>query len=163
MLDLITLVTVCATNIAPKTMITIIKTESANNPLVISDNTSRTSYAPKNKQEAVLLSYILIKKGHNLDFGLTQVNLSNAKKFHLSLNNLFDPCENIKAGANILTNNFAIASKTDENKQVALLKAFSMYNTGNPHRGFHNGYVEKIIGNAKTINIPPQIQDKSID
>lgn len=163
MLNLIALVTLCAPNVAPQTMMSIIKTESANNPLVINDNTNKTSYKPKDKEEAVLLSYVLIKKGHNLDFGLTQVNLSNAKKSHLSLNSLFDPCENIKAGAKILTDNFAMTSKMNENEQVALLKAFSMYNTGNPHRGFHNGYVGKIVGNAKLINISPQIENKSID
>lgn len=163
MLNLIDLVTLCAPNVSPQTMMSIIKTESANNPLVINDNTNKTSYKPKNKEEAIFLSYVLIKKGHNLDFGLTQVNLSNAKKFHLSLNSLFDPCENIKAGAKILTDNFAITSKTNENEQVALLKAFSMYNTGNQHRGFGNGYVKKILGNAKIINISPQIKKNSMD
>lgn len=163
MINLIALVTLCAPNVAPHTMMSIIKTESANNPLVINDNTNKTSYKPKSKREAVLLGYLLIKKGHNLDFGLTQVNLSNAKKFHLSLNKLFDPCENIKVGAKILTDNFLITSKTTKNEQVALLKAFSMYNTGNPHRGFRNGYVGKIIENAKIINISPQIENKSIN
>jgi type IV secretion system protein VirB1 len=163
MLNLIALVTLCAPNVAPNTMMSIIKTESANNPFVINDNTNQTSYKPKDKEEAILLSYMLIKKKHNLDFGLTQVNLSNAKKFHLSLNKLFDPCENIQIGAKILTENFVLASKTNKNEQVALLKAFSMYNTGNPHRGFRNGYVGKIIGNSKFIDIPPQLSNKPID
>ena len=163
MLDLVALVSLCAANVAPQTMLSIIKTESANNPLIINDNTSKTSYVPKTKNEAILLAYMLIKKGHNPDFGLTQINLANAKRFHLTLNNLFEPCENIKIGARILTNNFVTTSKSNANEQVALLKAISMYNTGNAHKGFRNGYVAKIVGNAKVINILPKFDTANID
>ena len=155
MIDIITLVKECAPNVAPETMLAIIKTESNNNFLVINDNTAKTTYKPKSKEEAVTLSYVLIKKGHNLDFGLTQINLVNAKKFKLTLNKLFDPCENIKNGAKIITNAYLSASKTTDNEQFALLKAFSTYNTGNPHKGFKNGYVNKIIENASKLEVNP--------
>ena len=76
------------------------------------------------KDDAINISFILIKKGHNLDFGLIQINLVNAKKFHLTLNNLFDPCENIKVGAKILTDNFIKTSRENSNEQIALLKLY---------------------------------------
>ncbi|WP_161998012.1 lytic transglycosylase domain-containing protein [Silvanigrella paludirubra] len=153
MIDLISLVKECSPHVAPETMLTIIRTESSGNHLVVNDNTTKTSYKPKTKEEAVNLSYVLIKNGHNLDFGLTQINLINAKKFKLTLNKIFDPCENIKHGAKIFTQAFLNASKVTNNEQYALLKAFSTYNTGNPHKGFKNGYVNKIIENASKIKV----------
>lgn len=163
MLDLISLAALCAPNVATDTMVSIIKTESNGNHLVINDNTTKSSYRPFTKDDAINLSYVLIKKGHNIDFGLTQINLVNAKKFHLTLNNLFDPCENIKVGAKILTENFIRTSRENTNEQIALLKAVSMYNTGSSHKGFANGYVKKVIGNAKIIKIPPNYSEEVIN
>ena len=155
MLDLLSLVSFCAPHIAANTMVSLIQTESSGNPLVVNDNTNKTAYFPKDTKEAVLLSYVLLKKGQNLDFGLTQLNIKNARKFNLTLNKLFDPCENIKYGALILSENFKLTSRNTDNKQAALLQALSMYNSGNPHRGFSNGYVKKVLDRAKVININP--------
>ncbi len=163
MLDLFSIAALCAPNVATDTILSIIKTESNGNHLVINDNTTRSSYKPVTKDDAINISFILIKKGHNLDFGLMQINLVNAKKFHLTLNKLFDPCENIKVGSKILTDNFIKTSRENSNEQIALLKAVSMYNTGSSHKGFSNGYVKKVLGNAKIIKIPPDYSEKVID
>lgn len=153
MIELLELVKNCAPNIAPKTMLTIIKTESNGNSLVINDNTSKVTYKPKDKEEAINIAFILLKMKHNLDIGLTQINTTNAKKMHLTLNRLFDPCENIKVGALILSKNFESELKKTSNEQIALLNAISMYNTGNTHKGFTNGYVSKVLNNSKKIMI----------
>lgn len=142
------LVKQCAPNIAPETMLAIIKTESNNNFLVINDNTLKKAHFPKTKEEAINLSYVLIKKGHNLDFGLTQINLANAKKYKLTLNNIFNPCINIKYGAKIITDAYFLALKTTNDEQMTLLKALSTYNTGSQEKGFINGYVLKVIKNT---------------
>lgn len=161
MLELYNLVQECAPNIAPQTMLSIIKTESNNNPFVINDNTTKTTYFPKSKKEAVSVGYVLIKQKHSLDFGLTQVNIFNARKYHSTLNSLFDPCINIKLGAKILTDNFLRENAKSNDEQIALLKSFSRYNTGNPHSGFSNGYVEKVLKNAVFIKVSPSKEKQS--
>jgi type IV secretion system protein VirB1 len=155
MIELHELVKNCAPNVAPKTMLTIIKTESNGNPYIINDNTNKVTYRPKDKEEAINISFILLKMKHNLDLGLMQINSTNAKKMHLTLNNLFNPCDNIKTGALILSNNFRFELKKTSNEQLALLNAISMYNTGNSHKGFTNGYVSKVLKNSKQIILPP--------
>lgn len=153
MLDLVTLVKECAPQVSPSTMLAVVKTESNGHPFIINDNSLKKIFDFENKEDAIKASYILVKKGHNLDFGLTQINLKNAQKFHLTLNKIFDPCENIKYGGLILTNSYIRNSKKDDS-QTALLKSFSAYNTGNNSKGFRNGYVDKVIENSAIIQIP---------
>ena len=159
MLDLVTLVKICAPQVEPSTMLAVIKTESRGQPFIINDNSIKKSFVFNDKNKAIEFSYSLIQKKHNLDFGLTQINLKNAQKYHLTLNRVFDPCENIKYGGLILTNAYLKNSKNN-GEQVALLKSFSVYNTGNTHKGFTNGYVGKVVNNATVIQIPPHKQEQ---
>ena len=154
MLDLVSLVKECAPQVSVSTMLAVIKTESNGQPFIINDNSIKKSFVFNDKNKAIETAYILIRKNHNLDFGLTQINLKNAQKYHLTLNEIFDPCENIKFGGLILTNAYLKNSKNNDS-QSALLKSFSVYNTGNSHKGFTNGYVGKVVDNATVIQIPP--------
>jgi type IV secretion system protein VirB1 len=132
-------------------MLAVIKTESNGNPNVIGDNTLKKSFNFETKEEAVDTAYELIKRKHNLDFGLTQVNLKNAQKFHVTLNEIFDPCTNIKYGALILSRAYASVDKSNKDSFDALMESFSKYNTGNATRGYSNGYLRKIIENSPVI------------
>jgi type IV secretion system protein VirB1 len=64
---------------------------------------------------------------------------------------VFDPCTNVAALARVLTSNYN-AVKAGRDPQAALRVALSMYNTGSQTRGFRNGYVAKVIGNAGVAN-----------
>jgi type IV secretion system protein VirB1 len=52
----------------------------------------------------------------------------------------------VKAGAAILTANYAEAVRSRGEGQGALQAALSAYNTGSFYRGFANGYVAKYYG-----------------
>ena len=65
----------------------------------------------------------------------------------LTWETVFDPCTNVAALARVLTTNYN-AVKAGRDPQSALRVALSMYNTGSQTRGFRNGYVAKVVGNA---------------
>lgn len=65
----------------------------------------------------------------------------------LTWETVFDPCTNIAALARVLTTNYNAVS-AGRDPQTALRVALSMYNTGSQTRGFRNGYVAKVLGNA---------------
>jgi type IV secretion system protein VirB1 len=60
---------------------------------------------------------------------------------------VFDPCTNIAALGQILTQNYQSVAD-GRHPQTALRLAISLYNTGSTSRGFRNGYVAKVIRNA---------------
>lgn len=69
----------------------------------------------------------------------------------LTWETVFDPCTNIAALGRVLTANYNSAS-AGRDPQSALRVALSMYNTGSQTRGFRNGYVAKVVGNAGVAN-----------
>ncbi|MDE2341284.1 MAG: transglycosylase SLT domain-containing protein [Alphaproteobacteria bacterium] len=79
--------------------------------------------------------------------GLGQINSRNMHALGLTWETVFDPCTNLAALGQVLTQNYN-AVKTGRDPQSALRVAFSLYNTGSMSRGFRNGYVAKVIGNA---------------
>jgi type IV secretion system protein VirB1 len=146
--DLAQLVRSCAPNVGVTTILAIISAESGGKVFSIGDNTTRTSLEFKSQNEAIQNAKDLIQKGHSLDLGLAQINNKNLDSLGISLDQIFDPCTNIKAAASILGWGYARAVKKHGDGQHALHAAFSAYNTGSLERGFSNGYVNKILGKA---------------
>lgn len=139
----------CAPWVAPQTMAAIVKTESAFRPLAINVNgKAQLTRQPKTKGEAIATAKWLIANGYNIDLGLGQVNSANLKKTSLTVEDAFEPCKNIAAAATILHWNYKAAIRKTPNEQAALHAALSAYNTGSFHRGFANGYVQKVVNNA---------------
>lgn len=146
-LDLYALSKQCSPQVAPITMVTLVKTESRGNPLALGLNGARLKFQPKNESQATAWVKYLDKHGYNFDVGLGQVNIVNIRKYKLTPEQLFNPCINLKISADILTKNYLAARKTTSNSQLALRKALSAYNTGNQYSGFQNDYVTKILYN----------------
>ncbi|MBP9741780.1 MAG: lytic transglycosylase domain-containing protein [Burkholderiales bacterium] len=139
----------CVPYVAENTMLAIIKTESKFNPLAIGLNKGfRLMYQPQNLAQARSWATYLEKHGYNFDVGITQVNIKNIHKYGYSAIDALDPCLNMKLGGKILQSGYIKALRTSRNKQEALYKAISAYNTGNYHSGFRNGYVQKVVYNA---------------
>ncbi|MBP9712200.1 MAG: lytic transglycosylase domain-containing protein [Sterolibacterium sp.] len=135
----------CAPNVAPVTMMAIVKVESAGNPLAINVNgKQRLARQPGSIVEAVAWANWLIDRGYSVDLGLAQVNSRHLRRFGLTAETLLQPCYNIAVGAQILTENYTNASKKFGGGQSALRAAISAYNTGNHTAGFSNGYVRKV-------------------
>jgi type IV secretion system protein VirB1 len=65
---------------------------------------------------------------------------------------MLDPCENLAAGALVLTDFFLSAAPRYRKPQAALQAALSAYNTGSFRRGFENGYVARYLKGPATIS-----------
>ncbi len=163
------LVTQCAPNVAPVTMMAIIRVESGGNPLAMNVNgKQRLARQPASLIEALAWADWLIQKGYSIDMGLAQVNSRHLQRFGLTPQALFEPCYNIAVGAQILTENYASATRKFSDTQAALRAAISAYNTGNHTAGFSNGYVRKVAAAAgKTLatsaTSPPLLVSRAPD
>jgi type IV secretion system protein VirB1 len=118
----------CAPSVAPETLTAVARTESSLDPNAFLDNTTGRSYRPQDQAEAIRLAQPLLAAGHSIDVGLMGINTGNWGWLDLTLETAFDPCQNVRAGAAVLT-------------------AFSRYNTGHPTKGLRNGYVQRVVAN----------------
>ncbi len=154
----------CAPQVAPDTMMAIIRVESGGNPHAINVNGSqRLARQPTSRQEAIGWASWLIAREYSVDMGLAQVNSGNLQRLGVGAAQMFEPCDNIKAGARILSENYAGASKRYGTGQNALRAAISAYNTGNYQGGFANGYVAKVDASAAAASngiAPPLIANR---
>jgi len=150
MIDL-ALIAACAPNVHPTTIQAIIKVESGGNPLALNINMRNGVGYPiprkiKSTVEAVRVSYAAISAGHTVDMGYMQVNSANLKRLGYTVEDMFDPCKNIAAGARVLSEAYISALPRHRSEQAALRAALSAYNTGSFNRGFQNGYVQRYFG-----------------
>jgi type IV secretion system protein VirB1 len=137
----------CALNVAPVTLEAIVRVESGGYPLALNVNRlPRPQPHPATLAEAVSVAQGYIARGYSVDLGLMQVNNRNLAALGYTIEQVFDPCTNIRSGAAILTANYAEAVQSRGEGQGALQAALSAYNTGNFYRGFENGYVAKYYG-----------------
>jgi len=112
----------CAPAIAPVTMAAVVQQESGGNPLALHDNTSGKSYWPASLTEAAQIARILIAQGHSVDMGLAQINSRNLPRLGVSVDQVLQPCENLRAAQAVLLEGW---------KRSADLRAtLSAYNTG---------------------------------
>lgn len=138
----------CAPNVAPATIAAIVQTESQGNELAINVNGLGHKVAqPANVAEAIKVARFYIAKGYSVDLGLGQINSRNMKRLGLTWDTVFEPCTNIAAAGAVLSGNYH-SVRAGLHPQRALRIAISMYNTGSQSRGFTNGYVGKVVGNA---------------
>ena len=76
--------------------------ESGLSSTAIHDNVTGRSFNPETARDAVLLASTLITAGHDLDLGISQVNVRNFGWTGLTLQSAFDPCANLAAGVKVL-------------------------------------------------------------
>ena len=159
MIDFAVLASQCATGIDYPIAHAIVQRESGFRPFAIGVNKAAAVKQPKSYSEAVLKAKQLLAQGHNIDLGLAQINSNNLKWLGLSVEQVFDPCTNIKAMQTVYLDCFAKAGANGLGTRMQ--RAFSCYNTGSTSRGFSNGYVQKVTmnfnnylaGNKATPNI----------
>lgn len=148
------MVQACAPGVAPGTIQRVIWIESRNNPLAIGVNRGRLPRKPRDAADAAALARAAIQQGYSVDLGLMQVNSNNLAKLGYSVEDMFEPCKNLAAGARVLTEFFLNAKPRFSDEQAALRAALSAYNTGSYSRGFSNGYVAQYVG-ASALTVPP--------
>jgi type IV secretion system protein VirB1 len=142
----------CAPHVAVSTLAAIARTESNVDPLALRDNTAGVGSAPAQLADAVTIAGHLIAAGHSVDLGLMQINSANLPSLGLTVTQAFDPCRSLEAAATILSGDYGEGA-THAQQQAALQVAISRYNTGDPARGFANGYVGKVEA-ANAIIVP---------
>ena len=148
---ILTLASQCAPSVAPETVLAIIQTESSGEPFALNVNGGRQPAPQSTAADAAATAQRYVAAGYSVDLGLGQINSRNMRWLGLTWENVFDPCTNVAALARVLTSNYN-AVKAGRDPQAALRVALSMYNTGSQTRGFRNGYVAKVIGNAGVAN-----------
>jgi type IV secretion system protein VirB1 len=144
---LLALASQCAPTVAPETVLAIIQTESSGEPFALNVNGGRQPAPQSTAADAAATARRYVAAGYSVDLGLGQINSRNMRWLGLTWENVFDPCTNVAALARVLTSNYN-AVKAGRDPQAALRVALSMYNTGSQTRGFRNGYVAKVVGNA---------------
>lgn len=140
----------CASQVHNAVTYAIVKTESNFNPWVIGVNrSSRLAKQPNSYQEAVYTAKRLIQDGKNIDLGLAQINSSNLGWLGLSIEQVLEPCHNLKAMEKVL---LACLQKAGEDGQGSKMqRAWSCYNTGSITKGFNNGYVTKVTNHYNSV------------
>lgn len=162
-MDIFQAIQYCALNIEPIAIIALMKHESNLKPYQININYTRQKLKrqPANHAEAVTWATHLIQRGYNIDMGLMQINSSNLKKLGLSVDSVFQPCVNLRAGALILLENYQRASIRYGHGENAFYSALSAYNTGHFNKGFQNGYVNKVMYHLKQSAKPILVAQKN--
>lgn len=153
----------CAPTVAPSTMQAILRVESGFRPHAIGylvrspKGKFNLTRQPASKQEAVSWASWMYSNGYKFDAGPAQVNSTNFARYGLTPETAFEPCQNIGAGAAILTTEYLRASRRYGPGQDALRAAISSYNSGNFSTGFANGYVKR-VSDAAARSAPPPLQ-----
>ena len=143
----------CAPNVAPETMVAVIRVESEGDPFRIGINSGGVlRRQPTNAADAIATAMGLLQRGANFDAGLMQINSANFARFGLTPETAFDPCTNLRAGALLLADNYSRAR--DAGHANPLQAAISEYNTGSWVRGLNNGYVGRVYAAASVGNAP---------
>jgi type IV secretion system protein VirB1 len=140
----------CAPSVHVDTLAAIARTESRFHVHAINDNTTRHAYRPANRTEAIAIASALRDRGHSLDLGLMQINSVNLGRLGMSVAEVFEPCRNIAAGAQVLSA-FYRRQPPQADSQATLKRALSEYNTGSPTRGLANGYVGRVLASAEIV------------
>jgi type IV secretion system protein VirB1 len=128
------LASACAGSVAPATLLAVAQVESGLDPLAIGVNHGPPlSRPPRSRDEAIAVAKRLLVAGANVDLGLLQINAANLQPLGLSVEDAFETCQNLAAGATL-----------------------SLYNSGDAARGFRNGYVARVVSAAA--HAPPPVE-----
>jgi len=143
----------CAPDVSPQTLAALAGMESGFARLAIHDNASGIAIVAASDAEATSRAEIAIAAGHSLDLGLMQINSANLGGLGLTVEDAFDACRSIAAGAKVLRDAYA-GGESYEEQQRALRVALSRYNTGDAQRGFANGYIRQVEAEARRLAVP---------
>ena len=138
-----------APGMPPANVAAVARQESGFHPHAIRDETTDRSHYPATREAAEALAARLTAQGHLLGVGLMQ--LTPPANFGLSIAEAFDPCKNMKAGAELLAANYNL-------EWQALMRALSRYNSGSPTRA--EAYAKRVAAQAqRNARMPPLALD----
>lgn len=134
------LIAMCAPLIHPDTALSVMKEESKLNQFAIGVVDGWVKQ-PTDLDSAVLTAKQLEREGRNYSVGLMQINKHNFSKYGVTLEQMFDPCANLKVAQQILQDCYQRSGSVND--------ALSCYYSGNFLRGYRKdfrgtSYVERI-------------------
>jgi len=142
----------CAPNVAPETLLAVVRAESGFDPWVVAVNGPRREvFHPATASDAAATANRLIAAGRSVDLGLGQINSRNLAPLGLTPADAFDPCRNLAASAKVLQAGYQRAAPATGHELSGLRTALSFYNTGDAARGFRNGYVARVARAAAEV------------
>jgi type IV secretion system protein VirB1 len=151
----------CAPSVAPQTLLAVVQVESGFDPLAIGVNGPRRAQLhPGTIEEATTTAERLIGQGLSVDLGLGQINSKNLSALALTVSDAFNACRNLAASARVLADGYQRFAPGPGQEQAAIQTSLSLYNTGDPGRGFRNGYVGKVMSAAG--RIVPALDEASL-
>jgi type IV secretion system protein VirB1 len=139
----------CSGPVAPATMASIIATESGGYPWAIYVNGMGPSGSMRfpTKQSAIAAAIHYIRAGYKVDMGLAQIDSENLGRLGLSVQQAFDPCTNVRAGATIMAGAYVQAIKAGYAPGVdALTHGFEAYNSGSTSGDY--SYAQRVWAHA---------------
>lgn len=145
------LILACAPALDPRLASALIKQESSYNQFAIgmdSKHNIKLSRQPKNVQEAVSTASDLAQKGYSFSVGLTQIHITNVKKWGISWEQAFTPCTSLQISQSIFLSFYKIAQNAGYRDQNAVFAALRGYNSGSVNAQVSNNYATAILTNA---------------
>jgi len=133
----------CAPLVHASTTHALVAVESRFNPNAIGVVAGVLERQPHSQAEALATATHLQATGWKFSVGLAQINVHNFERLGLTPATAFDPCENLRAMQEVLTECFD-RSAPDQPEQAALRQALSCYYSGNFVTGFRHGYVQRV-------------------
>ena len=152
---LVTYLSTCAPTVSPDTMRAIIAVESGRNELAVHDNTLGRSYAAHDRASAARLVHALLARGDSVDVGIAQINSGNFTAYHVTPEQMLEPCANLRVSSSILAGAYNRAVNRFPEPREALRHAIMAYNTGSLFAG--EPYVRAVVNAAFAQPIVPTI------
>src|SRR5690606_15870463 len=123
----VALIAACAPNVAAETVQAIVRVESAGDALALASNRAggAVRLRPRDIDDAIRLARAEIAAGNSVDVGLMQINSKNLPRLGLTIEQVLNPCINLRAGAEILTGAYITATREHGEGQTALRAALS--------------------------------------
>jgi type IV secretion system protein VirB1 len=138
----------CAVEVHERTMLKIVAVESAGNSYALGVVGGQLERQPRSKREAIATVQQLERDGWNYSVGLAQINKHNFRRFGLTAQSAFEPCQNLSAGAAILKECYErtrAGRMTKADQQRAIRDALSCYYSGSYTSGYRLGYVQNVV------------------
>jgi putative uncharacterized protein magB01 len=134
------MIAICAPLVHPDTALSVMKEESKLNQFAIGVVDGWVKQ-PTDFNSAVLTAQQLEKEGKNYSVGLMQINKHNFSRYGVTLEQMFDPCNNLQVAQQILQDCYQRSGSVND--------ALSCYYSGNFLRGYKRdfrgtSYVERV-------------------
>lgn len=142
----------CAPDVHPQTLRKLATVESSGNPFAIGVVGGALPRQPRTREEALAAIRQLEAQGRNFSVGVVQINRHNVPRYGHTYESILEPCNNVRVGAEILKEGFALSTAGDE--QLRAREALSRYYSGNARRGFQpdkpggTSYVQRVAASG---------------